>query len=203
MFRPISNLLRRAVLAAALLSALPLGANAQIHQLNLDSKKDLLEVQSFHLTMAIMKQLIETQSAIYTTIAGNPELVGKYQALNADNDPNEKITLDILAARFDRTPEVTEHIQNAGLTPRLYLLATMAVIETVNASEKLKDPTFNRRTLPPSVLANYYFMDANMAELGPLFAHVNELEAKMNGELARRGGQQASSQETVPPRDQN
>lgn len=195
MFRPLTNLVRR-VAVAALLTALPLGAHAQL-QLNLDSKKDMLEVQSFHLTMAIMKQLIETQEGIYTTIAAHPELISKYQSLQAADDPSEKMTLDVLAARFERTPEVKEQIQNAGLTPRMYLLATMAFLETINAAEKLKDPAFNRRTLPPSVLANYYFMDANQDALGPLFARVNELEAKMNTAVAQHSGQQATP--ATPP----
>jgi len=199
MLRPLTNLVRRVAVVAALLTALPLGARAQM-QLALDSKKDMLEVQSFHLTMAIMKQLIETQEGIYTTIAAHPELIAKYQAVNAANDPSEKITLDVLAARFERAPEVKEQIQNAGLTPRMYLLATMAFLETINAAEKLKDPAFNRRTLPPSVLANYYFMDANQEALGPMFAHVNELEAKMNAAVAQQAGQQATP--ATPP-DQN
>ena len=202
MFRPLSTLVRRVALAATLLAALPIGAHAQL-QLNLDSKKDMLEVQSFHLTMAVMKQLIESQAGIYTTIAANPELIGKYQALNAANDPGEKMTLDLLASRFDRTPEVKEQIESAGLTPRMYLLAMMAFIETVNAAEKLKDPAFNRRTLPPSVLANYYFMDANQKELVPLLDRVNDLEAKMNAAIGSQGGQAGGSPEAVPPRDQD
>ena len=200
MFRPLSTLFRRVTLTATLLAALPLGAQAQL-ELNLDSKKDLLEVQSFHLTMAIMKQLIETQAGIYTTLAARPELIARYQALNAANDPSEKLTLDVLAARFDRTPEVKEQIENAGLTPRMYLLATMAFVETINAAEKLKDPAFNRRTLPPSVLANYYFMDANQDTLGPLFVRVNELEAKMNAAIAQANP--GAGAEAVPPRDQD
>lgn len=199
MFRPLTNLVRRVAVVAALLTALPVGAHAQM-QLALDSKKDMLEVQSFHLTMAIMKQLIESQEGIYATIAAQPQLVSKYQQINAANDPSEKVTLDVLAARFERVPEMKEQIENAGLTPRMYLLATMAFLETINAAEKLKDPTFNRRTLPPSVLANYYFMDANQEALGPMFAHVNELEAKMNAAVAQQAGQQATP--ATPP-DQN
>lgn len=199
MLRPLTNLVRRVAVVAALLTALPVGAHAQM-QLALDSKKDMLEVQSFHLTMAIMKQLIESQEGIYATIAAQPQLVSKYQQINAANDPNEKVTLDVLAARFERVPEMKEQIENAGLTPRMYLLATMAFLETINAAEKLKDPTFNRRTLPPSVLANYYFMDANQEALGPMFAHVNELEAKMNAAVAQQAGQQATP--ATPP-DQN
>ncbi|HEX2717650.1 MAG TPA: hypothetical protein VHM67_08195 [Gemmatimonadaceae bacterium] len=199
MFRPLTNLVRRVAVVAALLTTLPVGAHAQM-QLALDSKKDMLEVQSFHLTMAIMKQLIESQEGIYATIAAQPQLVSKYQQINAANDPSEKVTLDVLAARFERVPEMKEQIENAGLTPRMYLLATMAFLETINAAEKLKDPTFNRRTLPPSVLANYYFMDANQEALGPMFAHVNELEAKMNAAVAQQAGQQATP--ATPP-DQN
>ena len=199
MFRPLSTLVRRVALAAALLAALPVGAAAQL-QLRLDSRKDMLEVQSFHLTMAIMKQLLEAQEGIYTNIAAHPELVGKFEAIKAANDPNEQVTLDVLVRRFERVPEMTEQIQNAGLTPRMYLLATMAFLEAINAADKLKDPTFNRRTLPPSVLANYYFMDANMSQLGPMFVHVNELEAKMHAAVAEHSGKQATP--ATPP-DQN
>lgn len=202
MVPPMRTLFRRTTLAAALLAALPLGAQAQL-QINLDSRTDLLEVQRFHLTMAIVKQLIETQAGIYTVIAANPALLGKYQALNTADDPNEKLTLDLLASRFDRTPEVKEQIENAGLTPRMYLVATMAFVETVNAAEKLKDPSFNRRTLPPSVLANYYFMDANQNELGPLLARVNELEAKMNAAIAPGGAPPGGSPATFPPLDRD
>ena len=200
MFRPVATLVRRVFAAAALLAALPLGAQDQIA---LDSKKDMLEVQSFHITMPIIKMLIQSQEAIYTTIAANPGLVQKYQAINATNDPNEPQTLDVLAARFERAPEIKEQIENAGLTPRMYLLATMAFIEAVNAAGKLETPGFNRRTLPPSVLANVYFMEANQAELGPMMAHVNEMEQKMNAAVAQHGGQPAAAPASSGPPDRN
>jgi hypothetical protein len=161
---------RSAVVAAALAIAAPLAAQSA------PPDADVKAVESFHLTMPVLNRIAQVQENMYATMKAHPELAKKYadeRAEQADDDPT---SLDEMAKKLDRVPEMKAAVIKAGFTPRDYMIATMAMFQAAMASAVLQMPGADQSKLPATARANAAFLKAHAAEFQKLQLRGQEME---------------------------
>jgi hypothetical protein len=81
-----------------------------------------------------------------------------------------------MAKRFDRIPEMKQAIVKSGLTPRQYMLATMAMLQAGMSAAALEIPGADKSKIAPGVQANIAFMKAHKTEMDRMQARAKEIE---------------------------
>ena len=113
----------------ALLATAPSGALAQRTAARSQTAKsaDQREMENFHLTKAKMDKWLAAQWAIVKLAQEHPELASERRG-NDDDDGSDQ-SLDAMAARIDKVPELRRELQRVGITAREYSLTTLAIFQ--------------------------------------------------------------------------
>jgi hypothetical protein len=184
--RITSNLTRLAAIAlAAVASAAPLAAQ------DAPADADLEAVESFRLTAPVLARLAQVQENMYATVKAHPELARKYAAQPDDQD--EAKTIDQMAKKLDRVPEMKAAVIKAGFTPRDYMIATMAAFQAAMTSAVLDMPGADRSRVPANAKANADFLKAHAADLQRMQARSMELQKLMKQQSGERDDPAESS----------
>jgi hypothetical protein len=136
---------------------------------------DAKEIQEYRLTSATLTKLGQVQENLYAAMKAHPEL-GKGHADSADSKEDredEPKTLDDMAKRYDRIPEMKQAIVKSGLTSRQYVLATMAMMQAGMSAAVMEMPGADKSKIAPAVQANIAFMKAHKTEIDRMQARAN------------------------------
>lgn len=157
-----------ALVLAALFLFSPAEAGAQSKAA--PKSADQREMESFRLTKAKMDKWMAAQWGIVKLAQQHPELASETRAPDEDEDGNDP-TLDQLAARIEKVPEVRQALRRAGITAREYALTTLVVFEAGFAYAAKKQGLI--KEIPPEVPA------AHVALVAQYEAEMNRLQAEM------------------------
>ena len=159
-----------AALLAVAVAAAPLAAQDP-------TDADVKAVENFQLTTAVLNRMAQVQENMYATVKAHPELAKKYadQRENKDDDDDAK-SIDDMAKKLDRVPEMKAAVIKAGFTPRSYMIATMAMFQATMASAVLDMPGADKNKLPANARANAAFLKAHAAEFQKMQQRGQEIE---------------------------
>jgi len=159
-------------------------ATAPLTAQDAQSAADLKAVESFQLTMPVLNRMAQVQENMYATVKAHPELAKKY-ASQKDEDEEDAKTIDDMAKRLEKVPELKAAIVKAGFTPRSYMIATMATFQAAMTAAVLDMPGADKSKVPANAKANAAFLKAHAAEMQRMQARSKELEKLMK---AQSGG---------------
>jgi hypothetical protein len=142
---------------------------------------DVKAIESFRLTMPVLDRMVQVQENMYATVKAHPELAKKYAGRN-DEDDGDANSIDDMAKRLEKVPELKAAIIKAGFTPRDYMIATMATFQAAMTSAVLDMPGADRSKVPANALANATFLKAHGAEMQRMQARAKELEKLMKAQ---------------------
>jgi hypothetical protein len=160
-----------AALFAAAVAAAPLAAQ------DATTDADAKAVENFQLTTAVLNRMAQVQENMYATVKAHPELAKKYadQRENTDDDDDAR-SIDDMAKKLDRVPEMKAAVIKAGFTPRSYMIATMAMFQAAMASAVLDMPGADKSKLPANARTNAAFLKAHAAEFQKMQLRGQEIE---------------------------
>jgi hypothetical protein len=158
-----------ALLAVAVATA-PLAAQGAA------SDADVKAVENFQLTAAVLNRMAQVQENMYATVKAHPELAKKYANQHDDSDDEDAKSIDDMAKKLDRVPEMKAAVIKAGFTPRSYMIATMAMFQAAMASAVLDMPGADKNKLPANARANAAFLKAHAADFQKLQLRANEIQ---------------------------
>jgi hypothetical protein len=169
--RAVSILRLSAALVAIAVVAGPLAAQ------DAASDADVKAVENFQLTAPVLAKMAQVQENMYATVKAHPELAKKYadQRQDTDDDDDAK-SIDDMAKKLDRVPEMKAAVIKAGFTPRSYMIATMAMFQAAMASAVLDMPGADKNKLPANARANAAFLKAHAADFQKLQLRANEIQ---------------------------
>lgn len=141
------------------------------------SDADVKAVENFQLTAPVLAKMAQVQENMYAAVKAHPELAKKYadQRQNTDDDDDAK-SIDDMAKKLDRVPEMKAAVIKAGFTPRSYMIATMAMFQAAMASAVLDMPGADKSKLPANARANAAFLKAHAAEFQKMQLRGQEIE---------------------------
>ena len=154
-----------------LASAAPLAAQGKA---DAQAAADARAIESFTLTTPVLRKMAQVQENMYAAAKAHPELTKKYARPSSDEEDAE--TLDAMAQRIDRIPELKAAVAKAGFTSREYMIATMATFQAAMASAVMDMPGADKSKLSANVRANAAFVKAHTAELNQMQARAKEIE---------------------------
>ena len=160
------------------LTAVALGvavATAPLAAQDAQSAADAKAIESFQLTMPVLNRMAQAQEYMYATVKAHPELKKKYAA-QKDDDDSDANTIDEMAKKLDKVPEVKAAIIKAGFTPRSYMIATMATFQAAMTAAMLDMPGADKSKLSTNARANAAFVKAHQAEFERMQARSKEIE---------------------------
>jgi type II secretory pathway component GspD/PulD (secretin) len=137
---------------------------------------DVKAIESFQLTMPVLNRMAQVQENMYATVKAHPELKQKY-ANQKDDDDSEANTIDDMAKKLDRIPELKAAIVKAGFTPRSYMIATIVTFQAAMTAAMLDMPGADKSKLSANARANAAFVKAHEAEFMRMQARSKEIEA--------------------------
>jgi len=186
---------------ASVITCLPSPAAAKAGT-NARVDADAKEIQQYRLTSATLTKLGQVQEDLYAALKADPELAKRYADSKEDSEDEPK-TLDDMAKRFDRIPEMKQAIVKSGFTPRQYMLATMAMVQAAMSSAVMGIPGADKSQITPEVQANIAFMKAHKAEMDRMQARTKEIEKLSKPseahQLSGASISAAASSSIVPP----
>jgi hypothetical protein len=136
---------------------------------------DLREIQSYRLTTKTLVQLNQVQENMYAALKANPDLNKRYADQKGDREDQAE-TLSEMAKRLDRIPEMRRAIVTAGLTPREYMLAMMALLQAGMSAALMDSPGVDQSKIALGVRANVAFVKAHKVEMDRMQARAKEIE---------------------------
>jgi hypothetical protein len=161
-----------AVVLGGLLVLTPVSGTAQSKSASKSANQR--EMESYRLTKAKMDKWIAAQWGIIKLAQEHPELATETRA-GDDDDASGDQTLDQMAARIEKVPELRQTLQRAGMTAREYSLATFAVFEASFAYAAKKQGLI--KEIPAEVPAAHVALVAQYEqEMSRLQAEMKKLE---------------------------
>jgi hypothetical protein len=157
------------IVLACSAAALPLAAQ------DAQGDADMKAIQSVQLTVPLLNRLAQVQDNMYATVKAHPELSKKYAAQQDDAGDDVK-SIDDMANKLDRVPEMKAAVIKAGFTPRSYMIATMATFQAAMASAVLDMPGVDKSQIPPNARTNAAFLKAHAAEFQKLQQRGQEIQ---------------------------
>lgn len=138
---------------------------------------DVKAIESFQLTVPVLNRMAQVQENMYATVKAHPELAKKYadQREERDDDDDAK-SIDDMAKKLDRVPEMKAAVIKAGFTPRSYMIATMAMFQAAMTSAVLDMPGADKSKIPANARANAAFLKAHAADFQKMQLRGKELE---------------------------
>jgi hypothetical protein len=170
----LSSALRHFAFSVVLTTAVASRSTAQTSA-NTRVDADVKEMQEYRLTSATLTKLGQVQENLYAVLKAHPELGKRYAGSKEDREDEPK-TLDDMAKRFDRIPEMKQAVVKSGLTPRQYMLATMAMVQAAMGAAAMEIPGADKSKIAPGVQANIAFMKAHKTEMDRMQARAKEIE---------------------------
>jgi hypothetical protein len=152
-------------------SSAPLAAQAPAEA---QAAADLRAVENYTLTVPVLKKMAQVQENMYASVKAHPELARKYASQSMDEE--DATTIDEMAKRLERIPEIKVAVTKAGFTSREYMIATMAMFQAAMASAVLDMPGADKGKLSANVRANAAFVKAHNAELTQMQVRAKELD---------------------------
>ena len=137
---------------------------------------DVKAVENFQLTTVVLNRMAQVQENMYATVKAHPDLMKKYADTRDDSDDEDAKSIDDMAKRLDKVPELKAAIIKAGFTPRSYMIATMAMFQAAMASAVLDMPGADKNKLPANARANAAFLKAHAAEFQKMQLRANEIQ---------------------------
>jgi hypothetical protein len=186
----IAALLRLApIVFACAATAAPLAAQ------DAQGDADLKAIQSFQLTIPVLNRMAQVQENMYATVKAHPELAKKYAAQHDDQDADVK-SIDDMAKKLDRVPEMKAAVIKAGFTPRSYMVATMAMFQAAMASAVLDMPGTDKSQIPANARANAAFLKAHAAEFQKLQRRGQEIQKLTSPQSSDEGDSDSKADST-------
>jgi hypothetical protein len=159
---------------------------------------DLEAVESFHLTAPVLAKLAQVQENMFATVKAHPGLMKKYAS--QPDDSEEAATIDQMAKKLDRMPEMKAAVIRAGFTPRDYMIATMATFQAAMTSAVLDMPGADRSRVPANAKANADFLKAHAADFQRIQARSMELQKLMKEQSGAREDSSEAAGDTTAER---
>jgi hypothetical protein len=159
---------------------------------------DLEAVESFHLTAPVLAKLAQVQENMFATVKAHPGLMKKYAS--RPDDSEEAATIDQMAKKLDRMPEMKAAVIRAGFTPRDYMIATMATFQAAMTSAVLDMPGADRSRVPANAKANADFLKAHAADFQRIQARSMELQKLMKEQSGAREDSSEAARDTTAER---
>jgi multidrug efflux pump subunit AcrA (membrane-fusion protein) len=132
--------------------------------------RDVQELRAYKLTMPKVKQMAAATLAYAQAQARKSKLQAQADAARAGDDVEPK-TLNDMARRIEREPDLANAIRGAGLTTREYSMVTLSFFNAMFAHGMKKAGTI--KELPADILPdNVAFIQSNEAELNQIFAQL-------------------------------
>lgn len=195
--RLLSPLLPAALLlAGSAVAAAPLAAQSAGQS---QSDAEMKEVTEYRLTEATLVKLGKVQDNLYAALKANPGLARKYATeRQTDDDGENEKSLDQMAKDFDRMPEVKQAIVKGGLTPREYLVISLATMQAAMAEMMSQTPGVptDAGSMPAAMKANVAFLRAHKAQMDRMQTRTREIER-----LTRAANGEGSGESTPEPPD--
>jgi hypothetical protein len=130
--------------------------------------RDVQELRAYKLTMPKVKQMAAATLAYAQALSRDPRLAADAARRADDVEPK---TLNDMARRIEREPELAKAIRGAGLTTREYSMVTLSFFNAMFAHGMKKAGTI--KELPADILPeNIAFIQSNEAELNQIFAQL-------------------------------
>jgi hypothetical protein len=163
---------------------------------------DAKTLATYRLTLPTLRKIAQVQENMYNMIVANPSLKTKYANVDNAEDDHGPQTIDDMAKRFDRIPEIKRAITSTGLTTREYSVAMLTMFQAAMTLGFMEmDGPMKLKEVPAGVLAdNVTFLKANKAELDRMQVRARELEklSKPSNSESMEEAPDTSSEE--PPR---
>jgi hypothetical protein len=170
----ISSTLRR---PAALLAVAVAAVAAPLAAQDAPADADVRAIENFQLTVSVLNQMAQVQENMYATVKAHPELAKKYADQREDPaDDDDTKSIDEMAKKLDRVPEMKAAVIKAGFTPRSYMIATMAMFQAAMASAVLDMPGADKSRIPANARANAAFLKAHAADFQKMQLRGQEIE---------------------------
>lgn len=132
-----------------------------------DGDEVTAEVGDYELTMDKIDRLLQAQ--VNLAGAASRMTPAELQALEAEAEDSENMSLDDMAANVERHPAARKAIEDAGLTPREYAIASLAMMQAGMAMSVLSmRPNEDQDSLMRAMQANpenVRFLQENMPEI--------------------------------------
>jgi hypothetical protein len=170
-------------------------ASASLAAQDAKADADVKAIESFQLTMPVLNRMAQVQENMYATVKAHPELAKKYANQKDDDDEDSK-TIDDMAKRLEKVPELKAAIVKAGFTPRSYMIATMATFQAAMTAAVLDMPGADKSKVPANAKANAAFLKAHAAEMQQMQARSKELEKLMKAQSGRDDEAEESAPDT-------
>lgn len=156
-------------------------------------KSDSVALANFRLTMPTVRKLTLAMENMSAAIKSDPGIAKEAEA----NKTSANASLDDMAASIDRVPPMKRAIEKAGLTPREYMLAQLALfqagmIASVMEQQKTKE-------IPAGFSkANVEFVLANKKEIDQLGARMQQLSKEHSDDESQpESGDAAAEEDTA------
>lgn len=139
---------------------------------------DAKTLATYRLTLPILRKMAQVQENMYNMIVADPSLKTKYANADNDEDDHGPQTIDAMAKRLDRVPEIKRAITSTGLTTREYSVAMLTMFQAAMTLGLMEmDGPVKMKEVPAGVLAdNITFLKVNKAELDRMQVRARELE---------------------------
>jgi hypothetical protein len=130
--------------------------------------RDVQELRAYRLTLPKVKQMAAATLAYAQAQSRNPRVPARRQEPGDDVEPK---TLNDMARRIEREPDLANAIRTAGLSTREYSMLTLSFFNAMFAHGMKKAGTI--KELPADILPeNIVFIESNEAELNQILAQL-------------------------------
>ena len=166
---------------AAAPAAAPAGATS--------ADADLADLSRYRLTMDKVDRFYAAQHNVYTKVKNMSPAEREALAKTYEGSSNANASLDDMVRNVERIPEYRDAVRQAGLSPREYIMVTMAMMQSMMASSVLQmRPNDNQDSLAREMKVhpdNIKFIREHQAEITQ---KQKAMEAQMKQLEATKGG---------------
>jgi len=136
---------------------------------------DEKEIQSFVLTTGFLDKMVAIQESATRLEETHPEL--KKQAEASQHRGEDDNSLDGMVKKIESVPQFVKIIKAQGLTPRQYMVGTMALVQ-VSFYWAFKKQTPDLKAPEGMNMANVAFIETHQAELEKFQQRMDAIKSK-------------------------
>lgn len=143
-----------------------------------DVEKDSAEIQAYRLTLPALKKIEQVYKSLDAMTTANPRLQEKLDRLAAAEGDAGPTTIAEAVAKLDAVPEIQKAIRSSGLTPREFVVFTVAFGTAGLGVYAVAEGQPLPPDMPPAVSANIRWFQDNRPEIDRVQAEMEKLEAR-------------------------
>ncbi|HEX2168050.1 MAG TPA: hypothetical protein VHG09_12525 [Longimicrobiales bacterium] len=136
---------------------------------------DIAEIQDYEFTMDDLHRWSEATVALQRLAESNPQLGAAFEQEESGNQDLDD-SIDMMTERIENVPEATDVIEDAGLSPREYVVIFWAMLQTGMAQFSIA-----QGANPDEVAREMRVNPANLEFMKEHEAEIAEMRRTMNG----------------------